>query len=91
MHVCSWVNRFIFLVLSLASAGLRVWGADMDERPAFARAPYLQFSTTNSIYVVWRSEGPVTPVVKWGSRLDQLTSELSYVSDTSGTGIVVRT
>ena len=77
------------MVVALAASGLRA--ADQDERPAFARAPYLQFSTTNSIYVVWRSEGPVTPVVKWGTRLDRLTSELSYVSDTSGTGILVRT
>ena len=77
------------MVVALAASGL--YGADQDERPAFARAPYLQFSTTNSIYVVWRSEGPMTPVVKWGPRADQLTSELSYVSDTSGTGILVRT
>ena len=77
------------MVVALAASGLRA--ADQDEHPAFARAPYLQFSTTNSIYVVWRSEGPVTPVVKWGTRLDRLTSELSYVSDTTGTGILVRT
>ena len=77
------------MVVALATAGLPA--ADQDVRPAFARAPYLQFSTTNSIYVVWRSEGPVTPVVKWGTRLDRLTSELSDVSDTSGTGILVRT
>ena len=81
----------MILIVALAATGLRTSGADQDQRPAFARAPYLQFSTTNSIYVVWRSEGPVTPVVKWGTRLDQLTSELSDVSDTSGTGILVRT
>lgn len=57
---------------------------------SFARSPYVQFSTTNSIYVVWRTAGPTKPVVKWGKNPNRLNNELSFVSPDSGTGIVVR-
>jgi len=85
MRVC--VKMFRLLLLSCCVAGLSVRAA---EWPAFSRAPYLQFSTTNSIYVVWRTWGPVKPVVKWGRNINRLDKELSYVSPDSGTGIVVR-
>ena len=90
MHVCFPMTRLFALALagSLAvTAGLRA--AD-SARPAFSRAPYLQFSTTNSIYVVWRNEGPITPVVKFGKSLTRLSGELSTMSDKSGTGILAR-
>ena len=87
MRVClNWIRLFLpgsIVVLAVA-------GRAAEERPVFARAPYLQFSTTNSIYVTWRTEGPITPIVKFGKGLSRLTSELSYVSETSGTGILVR-
>src|SRR5437588_10900711 len=76
------VGCLIFVSGIICQAGERTTG--------FARAPYIQFSTTNSIYVVWRTEGPITPVVRFGTGLDRLESEVSYVSETSGTGIVVR-
>ena len=90
MHVCSPMNRLLVLALAalLAStAGLR---AAETEQPAFLRAPYLQFSTTNSIYVVWRTAGTMKPVVKFGKSLNRLTDELSTLSEKSGTGILVR-
>lgn len=91
MHVCFGMIRFLssLLVLGLALPSSR--GADSATPPGFARAPYLQFSTTNSIYVVWRTEGPIKPVVRFGKSLNALNRELSYVSETSGTGIVIRT
>lgn len=46
--------------------------------------------TTNSMYVVWRTEGPIQPVVKFGRSINRLNRELSYVSAKTGTGIVVR-
>jgi hypothetical protein len=86
MHVSVTMNRLLFLPLC---AVLALSGRAAD-RPAFARAPYLQFSTTNSIYVVWRSEGPIEPVVKFGTSMKRLNHEVSYVSPSTGTGIVVR-
>jgi hypothetical protein len=38
----------------------------------FARAPYLQLATPNSIVVVWRTVGPLRPVVRYGVDLDNL-------------------
>jgi hypothetical protein len=90
MHVCSPMNRLLALAVATLLAltiGLRAAEA---ERPAFLRAPYLQFSTTNSIYVVWRTAGTIKPVVKYGKSLNRLNSELSTLSDKSGTGILVR-
>jgi acid phosphatase type 7 len=45
------------------------WGSAahaVNPRPPFARMPYLQFATPTSIHVVWRTEGPIQPVVRWG-------------------------
>src|ERR1051325_5113890 len=86
MRACPTVLRLFVLASFLWPIVCRA----AEERPVFARAPYIQFSTTNSIYVVWRTEGPITPVVKFDTRLEPLTNELSYISETSGTGIVVR-
>jgi acid phosphatase type 7 len=44
----------------------------VDPQYRFARAPYLQFATTNSIHVVWRTQGPIVPVVRFGEKLDSL-------------------
>jgi hypothetical protein len=85
------MTRLLLVALmALATSGIGLC-ATADDRPSFSRPPYLQLSTTNSIYVVWRTEGPVKPVVKFGKSLNRLTSELSFVSEFSGTGIVVRT
>jgi len=91
MHVCSRMTRFILSWLVAAAAVPSGWSADTSAPPAFVRAPYLQFSSTNSIYVVWRWAGPMTPVVRFGKSMSALNHELSYVSADSGTGIVIRT
>ncbi len=91
MHVCSRMIRFVLFWL-VAGAGVHSgWSADPAALPTFARAPYLQSSSTNSIYVVWRWPGPMTPVVRFGQSLTALNRELSYLSPDSGTGILVRT
>src|SRR6267378_2494362 len=41
------------------------------------RGPYLQFATPNSIYVVWRTHGQITPVVRWGTDADRLDHEIA--------------
>jgi len=66
------MNRLLVLgvaALLAPSIGLRAAEA---ERPAFLRAPYLQFSTTNSIYVAWRTAGTIEPVVKYGKSLSSI-------------------
>jgi hypothetical protein len=79
--------RFLLVLVWTAAAS----PGRAAERPAFARAPYLQFSTTNSIYVVWRNEGPIKPAVRFGTNMKRLDQEVSYISASTGTGIVVRT
>ena len=52
----------------------------------FARAPYVQLATPNSIVVVWRSEGEIQPVVRYGSTpelLDKLVAANSIVTRVS--------
>ena len=90
MHVCSPMNRLLVLAVAALLASTTSLRAAEAERPAFLRAPYLQFSTTNSIYVVWRTAGTMKPVVKFGKSLSRLTDELSTLSEKSGTGILVR-
>lgn len=85
------MTRFILSLLLVGATAQAVRGAEASSPAAFARAPYLQFSTTNSIYVVWRTMGPIKPVVRFGKSLNALNRELSYVSEASGTGIVIRT
>ena len=46
----------------------------------FARAPYVQLATHQSIVVVWRIEGPIQPVVRFGRSATALDME----SDPSG-------
>jgi hypothetical protein len=83
------MTRLLFVALLACSTVLSSLGSD-DGRSRFARAPYLQFATTNSIYVVWRTEGSITPVVRFGRKIDQLTSEVAVANDLAGSDIVVR-
>ncbi|MGH8020190.1 MAG: metallophosphoesterase [Opitutaceae bacterium] len=41
------------------------------------RGPYLQQAASNSIVVVWRTRGPTTPVLRFGSTPDALTQEVT--------------
>ena len=52
---------------SLPLAGVfPAFADDSDPRP-FARMPYLQTATSNSICVAWRNDGPISPVVRFGT------------------------
>jgi hypothetical protein len=42
-----------------------------------SREPYLQLATTESIYVVWRTNGVITPVVRWGTAPDALDNRVA--------------
>ncbi|HAM70826.1 MAG TPA: hypothetical protein DCM86_04200, partial [Verrucomicrobiales bacterium] len=43
----------------------------------FLRAPYLQFSGPTMVHVAWRTEGPVDPVVRYGTDPANLTLRVS--------------
>ncbi len=66
----------IALACSAGVASGAAAGSLTQDKPAFARAPYLQFATTNAIHVVWRSEGPVSPEVRFGTALKRLTERV---------------
>ncbi|MEK0448945.1 MAG: Alkaline phosphatase precursor [Verrucomicrobiota bacterium] len=50
----------------------------------FSRAPYLQFGSPTMMHVVWRTVGPIEPVVKYGTELGKLEHTVR------GAGIVTR-
>ena len=43
-----------------------------NPKPPLSRSPYIQAASPTQIHVLWRTEGPIQPVVRWGSRPDQL-------------------
>jgi hypothetical protein len=55
----------VFLAASFAFA------AD-DEATSLTRGPYVQSSTPSSIVVVWRTDGPTKPAVRFGASPDRL-------------------
>jgi hypothetical protein len=63
------------------------WGGAAAPIPpsALVRGPYLQFATPNSVHIVWRTEGPITPAVRFGPGTNRLTQEVAREA------IVVRT
>jgi hypothetical protein len=46
----------------------------------FSRAPYLQLATPRSIVVVWRTEGAIQPVVRFGDSPERLDCQVSDAS-----------
>jgi Calcineurin-like phosphoesterase/Purple acid Phosphatase, N-terminal domain len=73
----------IGLALILAAVWLPQVEAANPPKP-FSRAPYLQFAGPTMMHVVWRTEGPIEPVLRYGSDLKRLDKE------THGGGIVAR-
>lgn len=52
----------------------------------FLRAPYVQFATPHSIYIVWRTETPIIPLVRVGTAFDKLDQVSSADAVTIATG-----
>lgn len=63
--------RSLFLTLTFLIS-LPVWVAAGN----LVRGPYLQQATSNSIVVVWRTEGESAPVLRYGKTLGDLTKAL---------------
>jgi hypothetical protein len=68
------------VLLTLASAG----SAKQPATTPFARAPYLQQATSDSIFVVWRTRAPITAEVRYGFSPGRLDGRVR------GTAIVTR-
>ena len=51
----------------------------------FSRRPYLQLATQDSIHIAWRLRNEATPIVRWGTSLKSLSSEV-----TSANGAIVK-
>ncbi len=69
--------RFSQLPARLLVAGALVlsgWErvAATNPTPPFARTPYLQFASPTLMHIAWRTEGPVDPVVRFGTDPSQL-------------------
>jgi acid phosphatase type 7 len=43
----------------------------------FSRSPYVQLSTHESIFVVWRTEGKIQPIVRYGLSSEKLDQEVN--------------
>jgi hypothetical protein len=52
----------------------------------FLRAPYLQAATPNTIYVVWRTETPIVPIVRFGTSVENLDRVVPLEAITIATG-----
>lgn len=62
------MRSFIFFVFTCLTA--------LADPSNFARAPYVQLATHDSIRVVWRTSGESTPRVVFGSTVENLSSEV---------------
>ncbi|QDT14268.1 purple acid phosphatase family protein [Alienimonas californiensis] len=58
----------VALVCALAACGSPARSAD----GVLSRGPYLQMGTPDSMAILWRTEGPIRPTVRYGRSPDQL-------------------
>ena len=70
-------NDKLFRCLAVFPILFLCLGAGAGAEAQLRRAPYLQMSTSNSVYVVWRTEGPTEPVVRYGPTPTKLEHEVS--------------
>ncbi len=73
-RVTRLLRLMTFACLLGAGCGLALGAAQSLE---WIREPYLQLATPNSIHVVWRTVGSMTPIVRYGTKREELKSESS--------------
>lgn len=44
----------------------------VNPEPPLARLPYVQAASPSRMHVLWRTEGPIRPVIRWGDSPDRL-------------------
>jgi acid phosphatase type 7 len=64
--------RTLPFLFALALAGLAA-----NPEPPFSRSPYVQSASPTRMHVVWRTDGPVEPVVRFGTDPSNLDGEVS--------------
>ena len=73
-----------FALITAAAFALSCNLAAVNPPEPFSRSPYLQFASPTLMHVVWRTTGPMEPVVRFGKEIGNLDREVR-------TGITVRT
>ena len=76
MPVLSRTRVHAFLTASVATLALShgpAWGANPPK--PLSRSPYVQFGGPNLMHVAWRTEGPIHPVVRFGTSPSQLQNQ----------------
>ncbi len=71
------IKRLILTGLLVATTALADSGT---KNSAFSRAPYLQLGTPDSMVIVWRTKEPITPVVKFGRDVKNLSDIVPVAS-----------
>jgi len=76
-------SRWLIVGVVLGIVRLATAQAANPPKP-FSRTPYLQFASPTLMHVVWRTEGPIEPVLRFGREPGSLEQEIR------GRGIVTR-
>jgi len=71
------MNRAAILACCMAVSTARAAENLHHHTNIFSRAPYVQLATHESIFVVWRTEGKMQPVVRYGTAPEKLNREAS--------------
>src|SRR5687768_9694734 len=72
-------RSFLPLLLALVTASFCLTSCVAPSTPGrgvLNRGPYLQQATSTSVVVVWRTQGPIDPVVRFGPKPGELTQSL---------------
>lgn len=72
----NWFVRLAGLAAVLLPVLLPPQVGAVNPPPPFRRAPYLQFGGPNRMTIVWRTEGPIEPVVRYGTERGNLSNKV---------------
>ena len=72
-------SHFLGLLIAYSLLAGASRGADdgIEDALGFSRAPYLQLATPSGMHIVWRTVGPMAPVVRLGEKIDDLSVQVS--------------
>ncbi len=85
MCLLNKLRRSIVLPAVVIAIGISQQLSAVNPPKPFSRSPYVQFASPTLMHVVWRTEGPIEPVVRYGKTMANLDKEVR------GAGIVART
>lgn len=76
------MSKKIFLLLSLQASLYADEPAKLDISDEVTRGPYLQLTTENSTIIRWRTDDREDSVVRFGVKMDELTSYAKIIDNT---------